>query len=156
MHGLMESIAECSVSTSYSSMCFSFLKKHAIFWGRIAGLSTENHTPLCSSPSQTCHRLHCYCCSVAQLFWHFVTPWTAAHQASLSFTMSQTLLKLLSIQPSYPWSSSFPPVFNLSHHQGLFQWVGSSHQSILPSKVLELQLQHQSFQQIFRVDFLQA
>ena len=39
--------------------------------------------------------------------------------------------------------------FNLSHHQGLFQWVGSSHQV---AKVLELQ--HQSFQWIFRVDFL--
>ena len=35
--------------------------------------------------------------------------------------------------------------------QGLFQWVGSSHQV---AKVLELQLQHQFFQRIFRVDFL--
>ena len=42
-----------------------------------------------------------------------------------------------------------PFAFNLSQHQGLFQWVGSSH---LVSKVLELQ--HQSFQWIFRVDFL--
>ena len=41
--------------------------------------------------------------------------------------------------------------FNLSQHQGLFQWVGSLHQVI---KVLELQLQHQSFQWVFRVDFL--
>ena len=39
--------------------------------------------------------------------------------------------------------------FSLSQHQGLFQWVGSSHQV---AKVLELQ--HQSFQWIFRVDFL--
>ena len=42
-------------------------------------------------------------------------------------------------------------VFNLSQHQGLFQWVGSSHQV---AKVLESQLQHQSFQWIFRTDFL--
>ena len=47
--------------------------------------------------------------------------------------------------------SSPSPAFNLSHHQGLFQWVGSSHQV---AKVLELQLQHQSFQWIFRTDFL--
>ena len=40
---------------------------------------------------------------------------------------------------------------NLSQPQGLFQWVSSSHQV---AKVLELQLQHQSFQWIFRVDFL--
>ena len=44
-----------------------------------------------------------------------------------------------------------PPVFNLSQHQGLLQWVGSSHQV---AKVLEFQLQHQFFQWIFRTDFL--
>ena len=43
------------------------------------------------------------------------------------------------------------PALNLSQHQGLFQWVGSSHQMV---QVLELHLQHQSFQEIFRVDFL--
>ena len=48
-------------------------------------------------------------------------------------------------------SSPSPPDFNLSQHQGLFQWLGSSHQV---AKVLELQLQHQCFQWIFRVDFL--
>ena len=46
------------------------------------------------------------------------------------------------IQPSYPLSSASPP-FNLSQHQGLFQGVSSSHQV---AKVLEFQLQHQSFQ----------
>ena len=60
---------------------------------------------------------------------------------------------------SYPFSrwyhptvSSFvtpSPALNLSQHQGLFQWVGSSHQV---ATVLVLQLQHQSFQWIFRVD----
>ena len=34
--------------------------------------------------------------------WLFVTPWTAAHQASLSFTNSQTLLKLMSIESVMP------------------------------------------------------
>ena len=55
------------------------------------------------------------------------------------------------IQPSHPLSSASPPAFNLSQHQGLFQWVSSSHQV---AKVLEFQLQHQSFQWIFRIDFL--
>ena len=54
------------------------------------------------------------------------------------------------IQPSHPLSSP-SPAFNLSQHQGLFQWVSSLHQV---AKVLELQLQHQSFQWIFRTDFL--
>ena len=44
-----------------------------------------------------------------------------------------------------------PPAFDLSQHQGLFQWVSSSHQV---ARVLEFQLQHQSFQWIFRIDFL--
>ena len=53
---------------------------------------------------------------------HFVTPGTAAHQASLSITNSQSLLKLMSIEPSHPLWSSSPLAFNLSQHQGLFQW----------------------------------
>ena len=55
------------------------------------------------------------------------------------------------IQLSHPLSSPSPPAFNLSQHQDLFQWVSSSHQV---AKVLEFQIQHQSFQWIFRTDFL--
>ena len=54
------------------------------------------------------------------------------------------------IQPSHPLSPSSPPVFsNLSQHQSFFQWISSSHQV---AKVLELQLQHQSFQWTPRTD----
>ena len=53
------------------------------------------------------------------------------------------------IQPSHPLSSPSPPAFSLSQHQGLFQWVSSSHQV---AKIL--QFQHQMFQWIFRTDFL--
>ena len=55
------------------------------------------------------------------------------------------------IELSHPMSSPSPPAFNLSQHQGLFQWVSFSHQV---AKILEFQLQHQSFQWIFRTDFL--
>ena len=55
------------------------------------------------------------------------------------------------IQPSHPLSCPFPPAFSHSQHQGLFTWVSSSYQV---AKVLEFQLQHQSFQWIFRTDFL--
>ena len=54
------------------------------------------------------------------------------------------------IQPSHPLSAPSPPVFNFSQHQGLFQWVSSLHRV---AKVLEFQ-QHQSFQWIFKTDFL--
>ena len=84
------------------------------------------------------------------------TPWTAAQQASLSITNSWTWLKLTSIKsvmPSnpHPLSSPSPPARSPSQHQGLFKRVSSSPQV---AKVLELQLQHQSFQWIFRTDFL--
>ena len=54
-------------------------------------------------------------------------------------------------QLSHPLLSPSPSAFNLSQNQGLFQWVSSSHQA---AKVLEFQLQNQSFQWIFRTDFL--
>ena len=86
--------------------------------------------------------------------WLFVIPWTAAHQASLSITNSQSLLKSMSIEsviPSHHLSSPSLPAFSPSQHQGLFQWISSLHQV---AKVLEFQLQHQSFRWIFRTDFL--
>ena len=55
------------------------------------------------------------------------------------------------IQPSHPLLSPSPPVLNLSQNQGLFKWVSSSHQA---TKVLEFQLQHQSFQWTPRTDLL--
>ena len=80
--------------------------------------------------------------------WLFVTPWTAACQDSLSFTIFQTLLRLKSIESMMPFNHLIlccplllmPLIFK---HHGLCQWVGSSHQV---AKVLGLQLQHQSFQ----------
>ena len=54
-------------------------------------------------------------------------------------------------QPSHPLSSPSPPALNLSQHQGLFKWVSSLHQG---AKVLEFQLQHQSFQWTPRPDLL--
>ena len=86
----------------------------------------------------------------------FVTPWTAARQASLSITNSQSLPKPMSIESAMPSNhltllSPSPPALNLSQHQGLFKWVRSSHQV---AKVLEFQLQHQSFQWTPRTDLL--
>ena len=55
------------------------------------------------------------------------------------------------MQPSHPLSSASPPALNLSQHQGLFNWVSYSHQV---AKVLEFQLQYQSFQWTPRTDLL--
>ena len=55
------------------------------------------------------------------------------------------------IQPSHPLLSPPPTAFNLSQHQGLFKWVSSLHQV---AKLLEFQLQHQSFQWMFRTGWI--
>ena len=72
--------------------------------------------------------------------WLFATPWPVARQASLSFTLSRSLLRLMSIESMRPSSHlmlSSPPALNLFQLQGLLQWVNSSHQV---AEILELQL----------------
>ena len=87
----------------------------------------------------------------------FVTPWTAAppgfpvHQQLPEFTQTHVHWVCDAIPPSHPLLSSFPPAFNLHQHQGLFKSFSSSDKV---AKVLEFQLQHQSFQWIFRTHFL--
>ena len=85
----------------------------------------------------------------------FATPWIEAHQAFLSIANSrQTHVHRVgdAIQPSHPLLSPSPLAPNPSQHQSLFQWVNSSHEV---AKVLEFQLQHQSFQWTPRTDLLQ-
>ena len=71
------------------------------------------------------------------------TPGLPVHHQLLELAQTYVHQGSDGIQPSHPLSSPSIPAFNLSQHQGLFQWVGSSHQV---AKVLEFQLQHQSFQ----------
>ena len=86
----------------------------------------------------------------------FVTPWTEASQASLSITNSRSLLKLVSIESVMPSNhlilchpllllpSIFPSIRVFSNESVLcIRWP-----------VFQFQLQHQSFQWIFRTDFL--
>ena len=79
------------------------------------------------------------------------TPGFPVHHQLLELAQTHVHWVGDAIQPYHPLSSPSPPAFNLSQHQGLFQWVSSLHQV---TKVLEFQLQHQSFQWIFRTDFL--
>ena len=94
------------------------------------------------------------CYSVSQYVQLFATPWIATHQASLSFTISQSLLRLMAhwvddaIQPSHHLSSPFPLALSIrvfSSELALsIRWLN-----------IELQPQHQSFQRIFSAYFLQ-
>ena len=77
------------------------------------------------------------------------TPGLPVHHQLLESTQTHVHCVGDATQPSHPPSSPFPPGLNLSLHQGLFKWVISSHQL---AKVLESQLQHQSFQWTLRTD----
>ena len=102
----------------------------------------QNKT-LFSSDAQSCLTL-CYPmdCSSPGLPVHYQLP---------ELTQTHVHWVTDAIQPSHPLSFPSPPAFNLSQHQGLFKWVSSSHQV---AKVLEFQLQHQSFQWTPRTDLL--
>ena len=80
------------------------------------------------------------------------TPGLLVHHQLPDLTQTDVRRVGDAIQSSHPLSSPSSSALNLSLYQGLSQWVSSSHQV---SKVLEFQLQHQSFQWIFRTDFLQ-
>ena len=80
------------------------------------------------------------------------TPGLPVHHQLLEFTQTHVHWVSDAIQPSHPLSSPPPPAPNRSQHQGLFQWVRSLHQV---AKIVEFQLQHQSFQWILRTDLLQ-
>ena len=79
------------------------------------------------------------------------TPGHPVHHQLLEFTQTHVHHVCDAIQPSHTRSSPSPPAPNPSQHQGLFQWVNSSHEV---AKVLEFQFQDQSFQWTFRTDFL--
>ena len=78
-------------------------------------------------------------------------PGLPVHHQLLESTQTHVNWVGDAIQPSHPLSSPSPPAPNPSQHQGLFQWVNSSHQV---AKVLEFQLQHQSFQWTPKADLL--
>ena len=95
------------------------------------------------------------CCSVTSCVRLFATPWTSGFPVLhwlLAFAQTHVRWVSDAIQPCHPLVPPSPPAFNLSQHQGFFQWVSSLHQV---AKGLELQLHHQSSQWIFRTDFLQ-
>ena len=80
------------------------------------------------------------------------TPGLPVHHQLPEFTQTHVHRVIDAIQPSHPLSSPSPPAPNPSQHQGLFQWVSSSHEV---AKVLEFQLHHHSLQRNSRVDLLQ-
>ena len=122
-----------------SQVHFKGDSSHRVFMGRIIGLgwcpSSESGIGQCSSVRSLSHVWLCdpMDCSTPDLSVHHQLP---------GFIQTHVHWVGDAIQPSHPLTSPSPPAFNLSQHQGLFTWASSSHQV---AKVLEFQLQHQSF-----------
>ena len=115
-------------------------------WGiqvLLIGSYSKNSNSLSSSVAQSCptlcNRIDC------------ITSGLPVHHQLLESTQTHVHWVADAIQPSHPLLSPSPSALNLSQNQGVFKWVSSSHQV---AEVLALQLQHQSFQWIFRTDFL--
>ena len=106
-------------------------------WQNFIGSLTVQFSPSVMSDSLRTHGLQ--------------HPSLPVHHQLLEFIQTHIHWVGDAIQPSDPLLSPSPPAFNLSQIQGLFKWVSSSHQV---AKVLEFQLQHPSFQWIFRTENL--
>ena len=105
------------------------------------GLTISDSTQCLNSVAQSCLTL----CNPKDCS----APGLPVHHQLPEFTQTHVCQVSDAIQPSQPLSSPSPPTFNLSQHQGL--GISFSHQV---TKVLELQLQNQSLQWIFRTDLL--
>ena len=121
---------------------------HDVFFIRVVFHVVEN-------PLRT-HRVICvqFSCSLVSDFCNPMDCSTIGfpvHQQLQDLAQTQAHWVGDAIQQFHSLFSPSPATFNLSQNQSLFQWVSTSHQV---AKLLELQLQHQSFQWIFRTDFL--
>ena len=131
----------CSVSTSCLTLWDP--KDCSCPGSSVPGISQARILVPFSSVAQSCSTLwNPMDCSM---------PGLPVHHQLLEFTQTHVLWVGDAIQPSHPRSSPSPPALNLSQHQGLFKWVSTLHQVV---KVLQFQLQHQSFQWTPRTDLL--
>ena len=81
----------------------------------------------------------------------YSTPGFPVHHQLLELAQTRVHWVYDATKPFHPLPTPSSPACNLFQHQGLFQWVSSSHKIAI---LLEFQIQHQSFQWIFRTDFL--
>ena len=127
-------------------------------WKRCWKPNIQNTKIMASGPISSVQFSSVQFSSVTQLWLTFCDPMNRSmpglpvHHQLLEFTQTHIHWVGDAIQPSLPLSSPSPPAPNPSQHQGLFQWVNSSHEV---AKVLEFQVQHHSFQRNPRDDLLQ-
>ena len=128
-------------SCHISTLKWDMLKKEVEKYWKV-GIKGNISCPCCCSVAQSCPPLcdPMNCSTPGFPVLHHLPEFAQTHVHWVSGA----------IQPLHPLSP-LSLALNLSHRQGLFQWLSSSHQVV---NILELQLRHQSFHWIFRVDFL--
>ena len=127
-----------------SEVCFKCHRALSTLFSHFYHLNSVQFSSVAQSCLTLCNPMDCS------------KPGLPAHHQLLDFTQTHVHCVSDAIQPSHSLSFPSPPAFNLSQHQGLFKRGSSSHQV---AKVLEFQLQHQSFQEhpglnSFRMDWL--
>ena len=139
------------MSVNLKNVCHLLLYPQPLVTGNLSILHAHKDAPAVVASSVQFSSVTQSCLTLCNPMDCSMPGFLAHHQLA---ELAQTHVHWVgdAIQPSHPLLSASPPAFNHSQHQGLFQWVSSSHQV---AKVLEFQLQHQSFQWIFRTDFLQ-
>ena len=165
---LIYSPFSCFCPSIYHSSCFL-----PLLFGQLSSKSLVNSIVwgICSCrtdvSSDNSHNVkgpqsHSYCCCLVTKsclilcdLMNCSTPDLSVLHYLSDFAQTHVHWVADAIQWSHPLSCPSPPALNLSQNQGLFQWVGSSHQR---AKVLKLQLQHQSFNEYsglisFRIDW---
>ena len=123
-------------SKAFSVWNVTFHKMFCMYPESISSVQFSSVTQLCPT---LCDPMNCS------------TPGLPVHHQLLEFTPTHVHWVGDAIQPSCPLSSPSPFCLQSFLGSGSFKWVSSLHQV---AEVLEFQLQHQSFQWIFRTDFL--
>ena len=118
----------CSKAYMISYVCVHMCAPLRVFWFRITQLIAVFQSPIVSDSLQPVD---------------FSTPGFPVPHHLPEFAQVHVHCIGETIQPSHPLMTSSPSAFNLSQHQGLFQWVRCSHQM---TEIVELQFQQQSFQ----------
>ena len=149
---LVSAVQQCESAKSIHTLPLSWAKTHPNPLGHHRALSWA---PCVIQQFPTSYLLYTWFSSVVQSCptlcdpMNCSTPGFPIHHRLLESTQTHVHWVGDAIQPYHPLSSPSPPALNLSQHQGLFKWVSSPHQV---AKVLELQLQNQSYQWTPRTD----
>ena len=150
LHSLWQILGLSFFNSSFSFDKGYYVKRRPLtnYWGNIWNEISKAFLGILSCSVQRLSSVAQSCLTLCDPM-NRSTPGLPVHHQLPEFTQTHVHRVGDAIQPSLPLLSPSPPAPSPSQHQGPFQWVNSSHEV---AKVLEFQLQHQSFQWIPRTD----